>query len=853
LPILPNPAEWAAEMRALPNSLVLAGLWLLCSCRVAVTPTRPKRPPPTAEARATNPPCAILFSESNCEFLKTASWSRGPENYTNLIYGLKQALAGRGVPSDLVSEEDLVADRLRHYRVLYVADTFSISAEAEDAIRGFIRHGGVLVGINEVGRYQNDWVWPWHYEDIFGVKALKTDADGTARSPSPDLYRFAALTAAGANHPITRGLGEPLDFGPSAVGIWVTQSTGATVLAEYSVYSAVSPDHDIVLVTGKVVAVSVNPFGDGTAVWISPNVHDGIAGSWAQAGATMDLLARCAQQARLDLVIPPRPPQVILGVSQIGYAPRERKRAIIRIPKQTQSPYDRGTFAIFDAAGTAIREGALEVQGPSAPWGDCYYSADFTDVSTPGNYRFVAELSGERGSTKVEGGPIRIATNLWSSLVVPSEYSFFYDYRCGETCHSSDPIRGGYHDATGDYSVRMWSMPHVAFGIAENILATPALPRGPHVRPLEELQRAVDWLIAMQDETGVVQRSVKPPNDTSPIDTRPAKDPTRRVLERGFTLNYQTTYVAGLAHAALALRDLDPERCARATAAAKKAHERLAGQPWNNQTTGEIGNFIWGCVELYKATGDGVYLERAKRLVPVILDRQFLDPRRAEAGLRGDFFDLPGKRVFGDRQYKKFHAVGLYLGLVEILSLLKTDDPLRTRLAESLEMYFNEHLLRGATITAYGQMITGLEPDGTGRFLVKIFPHMDSWIQLHGLNVDHFALGLVALKYADQTGREDLREFARAQAQWVAGANPLGYCMVDYLGWRNPPPIDDSLGTGRFIGGIPNGIVGDPKDRPMWGTSWGSREYWIPHNAYLLAIAPLLDAVPEAPAGCPAP
>jgi hypothetical protein len=102
-------------------------------------------------------------------------------------------------------------------------------------------------------------------------------------------------------------------------------------------------------------------------------------------------------------------------------------------------------------------------------------------------------------------------------------------------------------------------------------------------------------------------------------------------------------------------------------------------------------------------------------------------------------------------------------------------------------------------------------------------------------------MAFVALKYADIRDRADLRDFALAQAQWVVGVNPLGYSMIDSLGWTHAPMLDDRVGTGRFAGGIPNGIVGDKDDCPVWGDTWDSREYWLPHNAYLLAIASHLD------------
>ncbi|MFH0954131.1 MAG: glycoside hydrolase family 9 protein [Verrucomicrobiota bacterium] len=822
-------------MRRLPRTLLVALLALASSCRV---PTRPE------EARPSGPACAILLSESNLRFARDFEWTGGPAVYTNLLAGLKTALATKGVAADFISEEDLARRRLCNYNLLILADTLAIGPDAEDAIRYFVKAGGILVGLNEVGRFQGGWTKPWHYEGIFGVKTIDADEWGTAVSQADGMFRYADVTPEGREHRLTKGLGEQLDFGPASRAIWITRPTTAAVLAWFPSYlrNAPEPPEQFGVVTDAVIAVSLNAFGRGKAVWISPNVHQRDPANWAQAGATLDLLARSVELAgEVPLPLPLPPPQVILGISQVGYAPGEKKRAILRVPWEEQLPFNGGTFEIVDETGKALWSGKLTPQGPGTPWGDYYYIADFTDLEQEGSYRFAAHLSGPRGEVDAKSGTFRVARDLWSSVVIPTQYSFFHSYRCGEQCHLSDPLRGGYHDATGDYAVRMWSMPHVAYGMAENILASPSLPAGENVRPLEELRRAVDWLLAMQDPGGAVWNAVKPTNDWSQTDRRPADEKVQRVIERGDTLNYETTYVAGMAHAAIALQKLDPDRSARALAAAKKTWTYIAGKPWRDAGTGEAGNFIWDCVELFRATGDAGFLETARRTAPILLERQFLETGVAQAGLRGDFLEGGSLTSFGDKQYKKFHTLGVYLGLVELATALPPGDSLRTEVLRALDTYFTEHLLRGATLTPYGQMITSLEPGEDGKFRIYFFTHWGDWVNLHGLNVDHLALGLAALKFADLTGRQDLRDFARAQAQWVVGVNPLGYCMVDHVGWTNPPMLDDKIGTGRFAGGIPNGIVGALKDRPAWGRTWDSREYWIPHNAYLLALAPNLD------------
>ncbi|MFH0921926.1 MAG: glycoside hydrolase family 9 protein, partial [Fibrobacterota bacterium] len=537
-----------------------------------------------------------------------------------------------------------------------------------------------------------------------------------------------------------------------------------------------------------------------------------------------------------------RSPITILGISQIGYRPDEIKKAIVRVPCESETPFHQAAYEI-----TAIGQSApaiqarMQIQAASNNGSGFYYIADFSKLNTPGSYRFSARLSGPRGVTNIQSGVFCVEANLWTDKVIPSQYSFFDNYRCGVNCHTSAPVRGGYHDAAGDYVVRMWSIPHVAFGMSEYILCS----SNPSPKALDELKWTVDWLLALQAPDGNVQCLViRREDEFSQYLRRPIDDSFRHFIEEEKYLPSRISYVAGLAHAARVFRTRDTNLADRCEAAAVRAWGRVSSHDWKSCGTGDMGNFLWSSVELFDLTEDTNYLQQACAVVPLILRRQYLNPRRVQYGLYGDFFDDPLKTSFGDKQYKKFTWLGLYAGLVDLFRILPAQDPLRARIGQALDIYFDNYVLRGAALTPYGQMITGLEPTTNNQFRVFFFTHRDAWTGFHGLNVDHFAIGWVAAKYARLTGRKDLLDFANAQAQWVAGCNPLGYCMIDHLGWKNPPMLDDNIGTGRFAGGIPNGIIGDFNDRPDWAfgsTCWGSREYWLPHNAYLLALVPYLD------------
>jgi hypothetical protein len=83
-------------------------------------------------------------------------------------------------------------------------------------------------------------------------------------------------------------------------------------------------------------------------------------------------------------------------------------------------------------------------------------------------------------------------------------------------------------------------------------------------------------------------------------------------------------------------------------------------------------------------------------------------------------------------------------------------------------------------------------------------------------------------------GKQEYRELALRQLEWVMGSNPFGACLMTGEGMRNPYP--HSRYVGLIPGGIMNGIAGNMKDEPVLdmsnGFDWRTTEYWSPHNAW---------------------
>jgi hypothetical protein len=499
---------------------------------------------------------------------------------------------------------------------------------------------------------------------------------------------------------------------------------------------------------------------------------------------------------------------------------------------QVKSP----EFAVYShPGGDRILEGQMQ-EFPGRFWNSNEWTADFTEIGKAGSYWLeVSWKDGKRAKT-LRTPVFEINPDLYRLCLIPSQLSFFHEYRCGDRCHADSPLPGGYHDATGDWSVRMWSMPAVVYGLARYLETDPSSSDAAR----EELRYALDWCLKMQGGNGEVYEGVVPPNEQSDTKVRPWQEKAPRTIQKKDNLGYRLAYIAGLARAAKALKDVDPGFSAGVLAAAVKSREFTMKDAGGLRDTGDIGNWIWGNMELYRATGDAKYLEEAKKHAQTQLARQHRQNDQVDgAVVCGDFFDGGDMTKFGRHQYKTFHQLGIYAGLVELHAALTPDDPLWWPVHAALERLAHGYFKPMASVTPYGLVGKALErasPDK--KFQIYFFDNAKAWEGAHfGYNSDYLAEGLIALDYARQTGQPEFVDFAEDQVEWVLGLNPLGYSMVDGIGSRIAPMIDDKLGTGRVFGGIPNGYVGEgAKNLPVWGASWNTREYWLPHNAFFLPL-----------------
>jgi len=544
--------------------------------------------------------------------------------------------------------------------------------------------------------------------------------------------------------------------------------------------------------------------------------------------------------------------ELTLSVSQVGYHPDDRKFAVLRISNPPDKfsgrlLYEPGNFTVTEkATGQQVYRGELRaVESPI--WQQKFYHADFSEFDKPGSYVLKVHLPKLLSPEPLVSFPFLIEEHVFAKETAELEFSFLRTLHCGQNCHLHDPVIGGYHDTMFDLGKRMWSLPHLIFGISKFVQYSPVqfdndkngLPDS-----VDELKYAIDFALKMQLPSGGVASGGihKEGNDVLPPTLKPEDDHSKRIMEQTPDVPSTGYYVVALVEASGALKKYDDKLSKQCIESGLRAYQWLNRQPCANTT--DLGAKLWASTSLYRQTGKQKYLTNAKELVEELLPRQFLEPGRSRFGICGNFFNEPGKDSFLFQPKAHERILSVYMGLIDLEEMLDKADPLWSEIHFANITFAENYLLKMASLSPYCQIAELLVKSEKGTFEPRFFVTQDAWTQVHGMNCDHFAYGLVAIRLAHLYNDPRLEEFADNQVQWVLGNNPLNYCMISGAGTRNPQTFSGFYGKGPVPGGIPNGIVGKGGEgiEPDWiAYSWNSGEYWLPHNSYYLALIPYLD------------
>ncbi len=550
-----------------------------------------------------------------------------------------------------------------------------------------------------------------------------------------------------------------------------------------------------------------------------------------------------------------------VDANQAFYAPRARKTAVVR----SSDPLIGGRFALRDAAGNVVVEGAAEHWGAS--WNRHFWTADLSSVEAEGTYAPRVEFEGGRtAETAVVVGADPIQQAVAKTL------DYFRIQRCGVDvpgwhgpCHTDDGIlpdgrhydaSGGWHDCAG-FDKEMYTAFLPVYFYA-TIAAESDLPwRG---RMLEEARWGADWIMKMTDTNGYTWCHVEPHNlqpeaftnawaKGSDTDNRVGTPDDRHITTNawGPEEGVQAMCMGALAKLGWVLRDEDPDYAARCTATALRMRDYLANREYTYADQVSLGTghshyaiyhtgFLLTDISLARTDTNESWLADARRRIDFLVDEcqaktgEYLTSSIERTPMSGRAFDAY-----------------VHLPVFEEFCLLFPGDPASGRVRESVRLFMERSVPARLGKTPYGQAQL-LDPDQL-RY-ITIQTHQRNFEKPSGRvsqGKNCYWLGLAtACIVADRLLETNVyTDIAVRQIDWVLGNNPFGCSTVAEVGTRFPRMftmyywLKDHPGSeGVIPGGAINGIGGDAADNPaldlrktnwLW---WETNEYWNPPTAW---------------------
>jgi hypothetical protein len=568
-----------------------------------------------------------------------------------------------------------------------------------------------------------------------------------------------------------------------------------------------------------------------------------------------------------------------LAFSHTGYESGMSKTAVA-------SDLTAPEFSVTRVSGTALGEVVLRkpVRRVHSRLGD-FQELDFSELTVPGRYVIAA---GDRTTRSFEISDRVWDTTVWKAL------NFFYGNRCGFAVPGSHGVdhrdwfavhgdqrivmSGGWHDA-GDLSqglVNTGEATYAMFALAERVRergGDPAL----FERIMEEARWGLDWVLRVRFDggyrVGFGGHNLWTNNIVGDADDRTVE------AKNNPNVNYIAAAAGGIAYRML--KNSDPELARRSL--------RIAEDDWSHAITGVEGPGSWhtpafaatrlelagigitASVELYRATGNERYAQKAVELAGTIVASQQVRPVGPAFPLAGFFYTGPER----DTLFHQFHRGNDQAPIVALAQLVE----LFPDHADWMSWYatiarYAEYQKRSATTTApYGmlpayvyrvgdevevpdsgalhmatresyraQVRAGM-PMGDGWYL-RAFP---VWFARRGnygvLLSQAKALSAAARVRGDSAGRD----LAQRQAQWVVGRNPFVQSTMYGEGYDWAQQY--SVSSGDFVGSLPVGMQSHGvSDVPYWPSqnTYVYKEVWVHSTSRWLWLMADLMAPPVA-------
>src|SRR5688572_9868715 len=516
-----------------------------------------------------------------------------------------------------------------------------------------------------------------------------------------------------------------------------------------------------------------------------------------------------------------------------------------------------------------------------------FQKMDFSKVREPGRYVI------EAGTRSTQ--PFAISGDVWEGTIWKS-INFFFAERCGFAVpgiHDVDhkdwfatlgdrriPLNGGWHDA-GDLSqglINTGEATYAMFALAEKLRAKggdPALVN----RLIEEAKWGLEWVLKVRFPGGYrvafASHNLWTNNVVGDADDR------AREAKNNPNANYIATAAEAIAYRVL--RDAQPELAARSL--------RTAEEDWAYAIAGVEGPSTWhtpafaatrmelagigitASLELYRATGDRKYADKAVELARVVVESQQKRRVGSTFPLAGFFYTGPER----DTLFHQFHRGNDQAPVVALAQLVESlpdhADWMKWYATVALYADYQKQgaattapygvlpsyvyrpddaakevpdsgALHGATRDAYRTQATAGMAMGDGWYL-RAFP---VWFARRGnfgiLLSQAKALAAASHLRGDAAGID----LAHRQAQWIVGRNPFVQSTMYGEGYDWSQQY--SVSSGDFVGSLPVGMQSrGTTDLPYWSSQnmYVYKEVWVhPSARWLWMMEDLMTGTPAA-------
>jgi hypothetical protein len=546
-----------------------------------------------------------------------------------------------------------------------------------------------------------------------------------------------------------------------------------------------------------------------------------------------------------------------IAYSHSGYAPDARKTALV-------SGMDARKFTVRDMAdGRVAFTGRLRTHDTTV---GRFQALDFTEVTDPGVYRL------EVGSLITPA--FQIGLEVWRDSIWKT-INHFYCQRCGDAipgihgvCHEdwraihqdqTIVINGGWHDA-GDLSQGLvntaeavYAMFHLAGTLRE---VDPVLAE----RLIEEANWGLDWVHKTRFEDGSRMSWATMDFWTDGV-VGTVDDVLGQVRKHPMD---NSVAASAQARAAQVLPEVDAGRAGRSLDQARQDWESAMAQL--DSPGVELASMAaLASLELFRATGESTYGEKAIELGEVIMACQQRERMDWEVPLSGFFYRSPAQERllhYNHRGHEQAPIVAL-AGLCEAFP--EHMDWMRWYSAVALH---SEYLKRIAAFTEpYGMIpasVYRLDESEDPRFQEQVLLgiRMDAnhylrrfpvWFDFRG-NSGTILSQAKALSTAFRLrGDLELRELVWRQLEWHVGRNPFAQSLMYGEGHDYAPQY--TAMSGDIVGSLPVGVQTRANlDLPYWPASncYNWKEVWVhPSSRWLYIMSDLLDPALNRPQALP--